>query len=69
MCQPVTFKPGDKIQLKDIDPRKVDGDWTKETAAEKIAENTLESRHLAYRLYAEESSGIATCPTRDGHSR
>ncbi len=53
MCQPVTFKPGDKIQLKDIDPRKVDGDWTKETAAEKIAENTLESRHLAYRLYAE----------------
>ncbi len=58
MCQPVTFKPGDKIQLKDVDPRNIDGDWDKASAAEKIAENTLESRHLAYRLYAENRRSV-----------
>jgi PPK2 family polyphosphate:nucleotide phosphotransferase len=53
MCSPVTFKPGSKIKLTDIDPRKVNGDWTKKLAAGRIAENTAQSRDLAYRLYAE----------------
>jgi len=53
MSQPVTFDPGDKIQLKDVDPRQVQGDWDKRSAAKRIAENTAQSRDLAYRLYAE----------------
>lgn len=53
MPKPFTFKPGSKIKLADIDPRQVDGEWTKESAAERIAANTERSRDLAYRLYAE----------------
>lgn len=53
MPKPVTFKPGKRIELADIDPRKIDGDWDKESAAERIKENTTRSRELAYRLYAE----------------
>ncbi len=53
MPKPVTFDPGDKIKLKDIDPREVDGDWDKASAAQRIAENTERSRQLAYTLYAE----------------
>ena len=53
MCRPVTFKPGSKIKLKDVDPREIDGDWDKESAAARIEENTAASRDLAYRLYAE----------------
>ena len=53
MSKPITFDPGDKIKLKDVDPRKVQGDWDKQSAAERIAENTEQSRDLAYQLYAE----------------
>ncbi|MEN1678613.1 MAG: polyphosphate kinase 2 family protein [Planctomycetota bacterium] len=58
MPKPVTFKPGDKIKLADIDPREVRGDWNKESAAERIAENTEASRQLAYRLYAEDRRAV-----------
>lgn len=53
MPKPVTFTPGSKIKLTDVDPRKVEGDWDKESAAERIAANTERSRDLAYQLYAE----------------
>ena len=53
MPHPVTFKPGAKIKLADIDPRQVHGEWTKESAGERIAANTERSRDLALRLYAE----------------
>ncbi|TWT42533.1 polyphosphate kinase 2 family protein [Botrimarina hoheduenensis] len=58
MCRPVTFKPGSKIRLSQIDPRKVDGEWDKVTAKERIRENTLVSRELAYRLYAENRRAV-----------
>lgn len=58
MCQPVTFAPGKKIDLKKVDPRKIDGDWDKESAAARIEENTLVSRHLAYQLYAENQRAL-----------
>lgn len=58
MPKPVTFKPGDKIKLSDIDPRKVDGDWDKESAYERIEQNTEVSRDLAYRLYAENRRAV-----------
>ncbi len=58
MCQPVTFKPGEKVELADIDPRKIDGDWDKESAAAQIQENTEKSRDLAYRLYAENKRAL-----------
>ena len=53
MCRPVTFSPGSSIDISKVDTRLVDGDWDKKSAAERIEENTLASRHLAYRLYAE----------------
>lgn len=58
MCKPVTFSPGKKIELAEIDPRKVQGDWEKETAYERIAENTTVTRDLAYRLYAENRRAV-----------
>ncbi len=58
MCKPITFSSGKKIELKEIDPRKIDGDWDKESAAARISENTEESRHLAYRLYAENKRAL-----------
>ncbi len=58
MPQPVTFKPGDKIKLSEVDPRQVHGDWNKESAAERIEQNTEESRNLAYRLYAENKRSL-----------
>jgi PPK2 family polyphosphate:nucleotide phosphotransferase len=58
MCQPITIKPGAKVDLTKIDPRKVDGDWDKKSAYEQIAENTKQSRDLAYRLYAENKRSV-----------
>ena len=58
MCQPVTFKPGEKVQLADIDPRLIDGDWNKKSAAAQIEKNTKKSRELAYRLYAENKRAL-----------
>ncbi|TWT33660.1 Polyphosphate kinase 2 (PPK2) [Posidoniimonas corsicana] len=53
MPKPFTFDPGDKINLKDVAARPDVGHWDKESAAERMAENTAKSRDLAYRLYAE----------------
>ncbi|MEM8865762.1 MAG: polyphosphate kinase 2 family protein [Planctomycetota bacterium] len=58
MPKPVTFKPGDKIKLADVDPRKIDGEWDKESAAARIAVNTVRSRQLAYQLYAENQRAL-----------
>lgn len=58
MCQPVTFKPGEKVKLADIDPRQINGDWNKKSAASQIKENTEKSRELAYRLYAENKRAL-----------
>ena len=58
MCRPVTFEPGKKIKLEDVDPRLIDGDWDKESAKEQIARNTAVSRDLAYRLYAENRRAV-----------
>jgi PPK2 family polyphosphate:nucleotide phosphotransferase len=58
MPHPVTFQPGTKIRLADVDPRHVEGDWTKETAHERIEANTELSRDLAYRLYAEDRRAL-----------
>ena len=53
MCKPVTFSPGKRIDLAKIDPREIEGEWDKESAAARIEENTERSRDIAYRLYAE----------------
>lgn len=58
MPKPITFEPGNKIQLADIDPRKVEGDWEKESAKIRIEQNTERSRELAYRLYAENKRAL-----------
>lgn len=58
MSSPVTFPPGATIKLADIDPRKIDGDWDKESAAARIEQNTAESRDLAYQLYAENKRAL-----------
>lgn len=58
MSKPVTFKPGKKIDLAEIDPRHVEGDWDKESAKVRIEQNTEHSRDLAYRLYAENRRAV-----------
>lgn len=58
MPKPVTFKPGTKPELAEIDCRRVEGDWDKESAAERIAQNTAKTRDLAYRLYAENRRAV-----------
>lgn len=58
MCRPVTFKPGSKVKLADIDTRKVDGDWDKQSGKEQVKRNTEVSRDLAYRLYAENRRAV-----------
>lgn len=58
MSQPLIPHRHSHVNLKDFDPRYVDGDWNKLTAAEKIAENTAISGELAYRLYAENKRSV-----------
>ncbi len=58
MCRPITIKPGAKVDLADIDPRRIDGDWDKDSAYEQIERNTEQSRELAYRLYAENRRSV-----------
>ena len=58
MTQPLTVEPGTEIRLADFDPRYVEGDWNKKTAAQQIEENTGITRDLAYRLYAENRRSV-----------
>ena len=58
MCHPITLKPGSHVDLSEIDPRKVEGDWDKESAYKQIEKNTKRSRDLAYQLYAENKQSV-----------
>lgn len=58
MPKPVTFKPGSRLKLADVDPRGVNGDWDKETAKARTDENCERTRDLAYRLYAENQRAV-----------
>ena len=58
MCKPIRFPAGGKINLRQIDHRHVEGDWDKESAAARIAENTERSSELTYRLYAENKRAL-----------
>lgn len=58
LSQKLRPKPLSKVDLKDFDTRHVEGDWDKESAAERIAENTEVTQHLAYRLYAENRRAV-----------
>ena len=58
MSQPLTPPPLSKVKLADFDPRYADGEWTKESAAERIAENTAALDGLAHRLYAEDRRSV-----------
>lgn len=53
MCKPVTFEPGESVELAKIDPRQMQGEWDKDSAHKQIKKNTKQSRDLAHRLYAE----------------
>jgi PPK2 family polyphosphate:nucleotide phosphotransferase len=52
MAQPLKLKPGEKIRLKDFDPRNHDG-TTKLAAKREADKNAAALDELAYRLYAE----------------
>ncbi len=52
MSQPVTLKPGKKIELSDFDPAH-NGDEDKEKAAAEFAKNIAVVDELSYRLYAD----------------
>jgi PPK2 family polyphosphate:nucleotide phosphotransferase len=58
MTQPLIPPRGASVKLADFDPRHVDGDWNKESAAVRLAENTLRSGELGYRLYAEDRRSV-----------
>jgi PPK2 family polyphosphate:nucleotide phosphotransferase len=58
MCRSITFAPGKKVKLADIDPGGVQGDWTKESAAERVKENSLVTQGLADILYAENRHAV-----------
>jgi PPK2 family polyphosphate:nucleotide phosphotransferase len=51
--KPTSVAPGERIRLAEIDPRRVEDDWTKKRAAKQIEKNTAATADLAYRLYAE----------------
>ena len=53
MKQPLTPPPLSKVKLDDFDPRHVEGDWNKDSAAAELAANAAAIGELAYRLYAE----------------
>jgi PPK2 family polyphosphate:nucleotide phosphotransferase len=57
MSQPLTVKPGEKIKLKDFDPRYC-GDADKQSAAEKIEKLSKRLDELTYRLYAEHKRSL-----------
>jgi PPK2 family polyphosphate:nucleotide phosphotransferase len=52
MSQQLAVKPGDKVHLKDFDPR-YSGDDDKKSAAEEVAKLAERLDELTYRLYAE----------------
>ena len=58
MCHPVTIQPSSRVDLAEIDPRRVEGDWDKESAKQAIERYTERSRDLAYKLYAENKRSL-----------
>jgi PPK2 family polyphosphate:nucleotide phosphotransferase len=58
MKQPLTPPPLSKIKLADFDPKYVAGDWTKESAEQRLEENTEVLADLTYRLYAEDRRSV-----------
>lgn len=50
---PIGVAPGNKVRLAEIDPRRVEGEWTKKSALKQIEKNTAATADLTYRLYAE----------------
>ncbi|MEX2168791.1 MAG: polyphosphate kinase 2 family protein [Pirellulales bacterium] len=58
MSHPLTLPPGTEFHLHKLDPRQVEGDWTKDSAAVQIEANVTATRELAYRLYAEDRRSV-----------
>jgi PPK2 family polyphosphate:nucleotide phosphotransferase len=58
MAQPLTPPPLSKVKLAEFDPDYVEGDWTKETAEQRRAANTVALEDLAHRLYAENRRSV-----------
>lgn len=58
MPRPIVIAPGQSVNLSQIDPRQIDGDWDKEAAKKQIRHNTHRSAELAYRLYAENQRSL-----------
>lgn len=58
MSQPITLPPGKEFHLDRLDTRSVEGDWNKESAAERIEANVAATRDLAYKLYAENRRSV-----------
>jgi PPK2 family polyphosphate:nucleotide phosphotransferase len=58
MPQPLIPPPESKVRLSDYDPDYVADDWTKETAEQRLTENTAALDSLAHRLYAENQRSV-----------
>ena len=57
-AKPFTFKPGEKIQLRNVPTMIADTGLNKKVAYERIAENVVVMADLAKKLYAENSRSI-----------
>ena len=51
-------KPGEKLNLAKMDPRKIAGVKDKAEGLEKLAENTQRLKELQYRLYGEDKQSL-----------
>jgi PPK2 family polyphosphate:nucleotide phosphotransferase len=49
----ITVPPGEKIRLTEFDPRRVEGEWSKKSAQNRVEKNLAATADLTYRLYAE----------------
>ena len=58
MKQPLTPPPLSKIKLAEFDAAYVEGDWDKDSAAERMEANTQALAGLAHRLYAEDRRAV-----------
>ena len=58
MSQALTVPPGTEVKLANFDPRKIYGDYNKESAYHRIEDNAKAMANLGYRLYAEDRRSL-----------
>ena len=58
MAKAVTFEPGDKVRLSEIDTAPSDSEYDKKSSRQLVKDNAKVTAELAYRLYAENKKSV-----------